>query len=186
MKGDALQEARRAVAVAAAPDIFAVRPLRALLAVAGVRPSLFTAEPRGAWSRPTWDYQEMLDARDELHLVTTDLCNGREVVISSGDAASAVVASAAIPVSSPPVWRQGRVLIDVASLSTRHPPCRRPRSRRDLPPARRFPCALPAGAHHGCRGGPAGAVAAEPTTADREVARYTGPAKLKVLPPLCP
>jgi NTE family protein len=39
-------------------DIFALRPLHGVLALAGVRPSLFTAEPLrrcAAWSTSTWD-----------------------------------------------------------------------------------------------------------------------------------
>ena len=59
--------ARRAVAFAAAPGHLCRRPLRGLLAMAGVRPSLFSAEPLRRLVEANLGYQEMLDARVELH-----------------------------------------------------------------------------------------------------------------------
>ena len=88
-------------------DLFALRPLHGVLAVAGVSPSLFSAEPLRRLVEANLGYGDLLDASIELHLVTTDLSSGREVMLSSGDAASAVVASAAIPGVFPPVWREG-------------------------------------------------------------------------------
>ena len=93
-------------------DVFALRPLHGVLAVAGVRPSLFSAEPLRRLVGANLGYRDLLDAGVELHLVTTDLSSGQEVMLSSGDAASAVVASAAIPGVFPPVCRAGRLLVD--------------------------------------------------------------------------
>jgi NTE family protein len=47
-----------------------------------------------------------------LHIVTTDVMSGEEVLLSAGDSASAVLASAAIPAVFPPIERAGRVLMD--------------------------------------------------------------------------
>lgn len=80
--------------------------------MAGARSSLFSAEPLRRLLEANLGYRDLLDARVELHLVTTDLGSGQEVVLSSGDVASAVVASAAIPGVFPPVCRDGRMLID--------------------------------------------------------------------------
>lgn len=187
MKGDALEDLAGLWRSLRRRDIFALRPLRGLLAVAGLRPSLFSAEPLRRLVEANLGYGEILDARVELHLVTTDLCSGRGVLLSSGDAASAVVASAAIPGVFPPVCREGRVLIDggIAEHAAIGHAVDRGADEVYLLPAG-FPCALPAA----------------PTTAVGvalqalsllsqqqligEVARYAGPAKLRVLPPLCP
>ena len=168
-------------------DIFAVRPLRGLLAVAGVRPSLFTADALRRLVETNLGYREILDSLIELHVITTDLLSGRAVLLSSGDAASAVVASAAIPGVFPPVCREGRMLIDggiAEHTAIRHAVDHGADEVYLLPAG--FPCAL----------------ATPPTTAVGvalqaltllsqqqligEVAGYAGPAKLKVLPPLCP
>jgi len=168
-------------------DVFALRPLRGVLAAAGVRPSLFTAEPLRRLVRANLGYRDLLDAQVELHLVTTDLLSGQEVLLSSGDAASAVVASAAIPGVFPPVCRQGRVLVGggIAQHTARRHAIDRGADEVYLLPAG-YPCALQAA--------PATAVgvALQALTLLSqqqligEVARYAGPAKLKVLPPLCP
>ncbi|HEY8621203.1 MAG TPA: patatin-like phospholipase family protein [Dermatophilaceae bacterium] len=168
-------------------DVFALRPLHGVLAAAGVRPSLFTAEPLRRLVRANLGYRDLLDAQVELHLVTTDLLSGQEVLLSSGDAASAVVASAAIPGVFPPVCRQGRVLVDggiAEHTAIRHAIDRGADEVYLLPAG--YPCALQAA--------PATAVgvALQALTLLSqqqligEVARYAGPAKLKVLPPLCP
>jgi len=47
-----------------------------------------------------------------VHLVATDLLSGEEVLLSRGDAVSAVLASSAIPAVLPPVRRDGRTLVD--------------------------------------------------------------------------
>ena len=187
LKGEALEELAGLWRSLRRRDIFAVSALRGLLAVAGFRSSLFTAETLRRLVEANLGYQEISDARVELHLVTTDLRSGQEVLLSSGDAASAVVASAAIPGVFPPVCREGRVLIDggiAEHAAIRHAVDRGADEIYLLPAG--YPCALPS----------------PPTTAVGvalqaltlliqqqligEVRRYAGPAKLRVLPPLCP
>ncbi len=52
------------------------------------------------------------DARVPLYIVASDLTSGDEVVLSSGRAVDAVLASAAIPGVFPPVSIDGRLLVD--------------------------------------------------------------------------
>lgn len=52
------------------------------------------------------------EAQLPLHIITTDLLSGAEVVISSGDAEQALLASTAIPLVFPAVPRDGRFLVD--------------------------------------------------------------------------
>ena len=134
-------------------NLFALRPLHGVLAVVGVRSSLFSAEPLKSLVEANLGYRDLLEASIELHLVTTDLSSGHGVMLSSGDAVSAVVASAAIPGVFPPVYR--------------HPPRDRLRSRRGLSPADRLPMRAYGRTDHDCWGGPAGADAVDPATAHR-------------------
>ena len=57
-------------------------------------------------------YQRLEDARLPCHVVATDVLDGTEVTISSGDAAQALLASAAIPAVFPAVRIAGRPLMD--------------------------------------------------------------------------
>ena len=129
----------------------------------------------------------MLDARVELHLVTTDLSSGQEVLVSSGDAASAVVASAAIPGVFPPVCREGRVLIDggIAEHAAIRQAVDRGADEVYLLPAG-FPCALPEAPTTGVGVALQALTLLSQQQLIGEVARYAGSAKLRVLPPLCP
>jgi NTE family protein len=187
MGGDALEELAGLWRSLRRRDLFALRPLHALLAVAGLRSSLLSAEPLRRLVQANLGYRDLLEARIELHLVTTDLSSGHEVMLSSGDAVSAVVASAAIPGVFPPVCRQGRALIDggIAEHAAIGHAIDFGADEVYLLPTG-FPCAL----------------VRAPTTAVGvalqaltllsqqqligEVARCAGPAMLKVLPPLCP
>jgi NTE family protein len=56
--------------------------------------------------------QRLEDARLPCHVVATDALAGTEVVLSSGLAATALLASAAIPGVFPPVTLDGRCLLD--------------------------------------------------------------------------
>ena len=187
MKGDALDELAGLWRSLRRRDIFASGRCGVSSRWPASVPRCSPQSRCGAWSRPTWDTRRCSTRASELHLVATDLCSGEGVLLSSGDAASAVVASAAIPGVFPPVRRHGRVLIDggIAEHAAIGHAVDCGADQVYLLPAG-FPCAL----------------AAAPTTAVGvalqaltlltqqqligEVARYTGPAKLKVLPPLCP
>jgi NTE family protein len=93
-------------------DVFPFAPARQLLAVAGARPSLCAPD---ALERliATHVGAHVLDGmRLPVHVVATDVLSGRDVLLSSGDATAAVLASAAIPAVFPPVEVDGRVLFD--------------------------------------------------------------------------
>ena len=57
-------------------------------------------------------YQRLEDARLPCYVVATDALEGNEVVLSTGPAATALLASAAVPAVFPPVLIDGRFLLD--------------------------------------------------------------------------
>jgi len=57
-------------------------------------------------------FERIEQASIPLHVMTTDLLTGAEVLLSEGPAASALLASAAIPVVFPPVARGEHLLVD--------------------------------------------------------------------------
>lgn len=93
-------------------DVFPIDPLRQALALAGRRPSLCSPAPLRRLIEANLPLGELEDARIPVHVVTTDVMSGLEVLLSSGDAVSAVLASAAIPAVFPAVERDGQFLVD--------------------------------------------------------------------------
>jgi NTE family protein len=94
------------------PQVFPIDPLRQALALAGRRPSICSSGPLRRLVAANLSFEMLEDSRVPLHVVTTDVMTGEEVLLSSGDAASAVLASAAIPAVFPSVEREGRQLMD--------------------------------------------------------------------------
>lgn len=92
--------------------VFPFDPLRHLLALSGQRPSLCSNMGLRRLVEGHLPYRNLEEASIPLHVVTTNLHSGEEVLVSSGDAASAVLASAAIPGVLPPVEMEGRTLVD--------------------------------------------------------------------------
>ena len=62
-------------------------------------------------------FSRVEEAPIDLHIVTTDLCRVEVVVLSTGDATTSLLASAAIPGLFPPVEIGGRTLVDGGVLS---------------------------------------------------------------------
>jgi NTE family protein len=93
-------------------DVFPVDPLRHVLAVAGARPSLCTSDALAALLAAHLPYRRLEEASVPVHVVATDLLSGQEVLLSDGDAVSAVLASTAIPGVFPAVERGGQILVD--------------------------------------------------------------------------
>jgi NTE family protein len=93
-------------------DVFPFDPLRQTMAAAGRRPSLCSRRPLRRLVESHLSITGFEDARVPLHIVTTDAMTGEEVLLSSGDVISAVLASAAIPAVFAPVEHGGRVLMD--------------------------------------------------------------------------
>ncbi|WP_016933978.1 patatin-like phospholipase family protein [Rhodococcus sp. R1101] len=93
-------------------DVFPLDPVRQLLAAAGIRPSLCSGRNLERLIESHLSYRDLEDAVIPVHLVATDLLTGREVLLSTGEAVSAVLASAAVPGVLPSVQREGLNLVD--------------------------------------------------------------------------
>lgn len=93
-------------------DVFPVRAPHLVLALAGARDALCDDRGLDRLVRRHVPFARLEDAPIPVHLVTTDLLSGEEVLLSEGDAVSAVLASSAIPAVLPPVRRAGRTLVD--------------------------------------------------------------------------
>ena len=93
-------------------DVFPLDPVRHLLAVAGARPSLCSDRNLRQLIESHLPYHDLEDAAIPVHLVATDLLGGEEVLLSTGEAVSAVLASAAVPGVLPTVQREGLNLVD--------------------------------------------------------------------------
>lgn len=93
-------------------DVFPFDPSRHLLALAGARPSLCASDSLRRLIVAQLTYDDLESARIPVHIVATDVLSGRDVVLETGDAASAVLASASIPAVFPAVQREGILLFD--------------------------------------------------------------------------
>jgi NTE family protein len=93
-------------------DVFPVRAPRMVLALAGARDSLCAGHGLARLVDRHVGLPRLEDARIPVHLVATDLLSGDEVLLSTGDTRTAVLASSAVPAVLPPVRRDGRTLVD--------------------------------------------------------------------------
>ena len=89
-------------------DIFPLQPLRHLLAVTGGRQSLCSERGLQRLIASHLTFSRLEQADIPVHIVTTNLLSGEEVLLSDGDALSAVLASAAIPECSRRSGGKGR------------------------------------------------------------------------------
>lgn len=93
-------------------DVFPTRPILGLLGFLGQRPNLL---PNSGLRRLLTDnlgFSRLEDAPIPLHVVATDVLSGHDVLLSSGNAVEAILASATIPAVFPPVKIDRRYLID--------------------------------------------------------------------------
>lgn len=168
-------------------DIFAVRPRRALLALAGRHDSLCGDRGIRRLIDDHLAYRRLEQASIDVHVVATDLLTGREALLSTGDARSAVLASCAIPGIFPPVRREGLALVDggLADNTAISQAVHLGADRVYVLPSGNA-CALTAPPRHPV------AIALQSLTLliqqrlYRDVADYAGRVELTVLPPLCP
>ncbi len=93
-------------------DVFPLLPLRQLVIGGGPREALCSTRGLSRLITTNLRYDRLENATIPVHLVATNLLSGAEVLLSRGDAASAVLASAAIPGVFAPVRRDGLTLID--------------------------------------------------------------------------
>lgn len=93
-------------------DVFPFAPHCQLLALAGARPSLCSSDGLRRVIERHLRMRVLEDATIPVNVVATDVLSGREVLLSSGDARDAVLASASIPAVLPPVTIDDRALFD--------------------------------------------------------------------------
>jgi NTE family protein len=168
-------------------NVFPVAPVRALAAAAGTAPSLCSASGLRRLIERNVTYTRIEDAAIPLHIVTTDVCSGEEIVLTRGHAVDAVLASASIPGVFPAVQLGGRHLVDggVANNAAVSEAVASGADRVYVLPSG-YACALER---------PPGTVLASALQAVTllieqrlilEVAQYAAHVDVRVLPPLCP
>ena len=92
--------------------VFPLDPLRTVRALSGSGQSLCSDRGLRRLIDAHLPYRRLEDAAIPVHIVTTNLLSGEEVLLSRGDAVSAILASSAIPGILPPVVRDGLTLVD--------------------------------------------------------------------------
>jgi NTE family protein len=93
-------------------QVFPLNPLTGFVGFFGLRDHLVSDRGLRELVETHTEFDRLETAPTPFHVIATDLLSGREVRLSDGDAAEAVLASAAIPGIFPPVSRDGRPLID--------------------------------------------------------------------------
>lgn len=155
--------------------------------MAGARESMFSSEGLRQIIAKHLPYRNLEDAEIEVHVVATNMLSGEEVLLSSGDAISAVLASTAIPALLPAVRREGLALVDGALANNAAI------SQAVALGADRI-FVLPAGVTCALTKPPGNPYAAALQALTfltqqrliRDVAAYADRAELHVIPPLCP
>lgn len=93
-------------------QLFHPDPLRLLGALAGRKDALFDNAALRRLIRRHVSFDRLEDSPVPITVVTIDLLTGEQVNLSSGDAAEAILASAAIPGVFPAMTIDGRTLVD--------------------------------------------------------------------------
>lgn len=95
-------------------DIFPVDIRQVLRGLLGLSPALTTNQKLRHFIHTHAGIRDLAQARLPTYLVAADLLSGRDVLISTGDLATGVLASSAIPGVLPPVEHAGGHVIDGA------------------------------------------------------------------------
>jgi NTE family protein len=168
-------------------DVFPTHPIVGLLGFLGQRPHLIPDKGLRRLVADHLRFSRLEDAPIPLHVVATDVLSGHDVLLSSGDAVEAIMASAAIPAVFPPVTINGRTLIDggvVNNTPLSHAVALGADRVWVLPTG--YACALPQSPH----GALAMALHAVTLTINQrlavDVAGFEKEIDLRVIPPLCP
>jgi NTE family protein len=110
----AMAELRRVWQSVRSRRLFHLQPRRAVLALLGQRPSVFSPDGLDELIRGHLTFDRLEDAPIPLTLVASDLLTGEEVPLTHGSVRRAIAASCAIPGVFPPVEIDGRLLVDGA------------------------------------------------------------------------
>lgn len=168
-------------------DVFPLSTTSTLMCLLGKRDFLTLPGKLQALIETRLPYRDLEDAALPCHVVATDALDGTEVILSSGAACQALLASVAIPAVFPAVVIHGRPLMDggIASNTPISAAVALGATRVVILPTG-TPCALQAPPH----GALAIALHAVNLLAMRQlladVDRFAGRCELIVLPPLCP
>lgn len=95
-------------------DIFPVDARQVLRGLLGLSPAVVTNRKLRQFIDTHTSIHDLALAKVPTYLVAADLLSGRDVLISTGDLATGVLASSAIPGVLPPVEHSGEQLIDGA------------------------------------------------------------------------
>ena len=168
-------------------DVFPLGVFGGALGYYGFRDSLVDPGPMRRVVGQHLSLVNLDEAKIPIHVVATDVLTGAEVLLSTGDAVEAVMASSAIPAIFPPVVVDGRALMD-GGISDNTP------ISHAVALGAEIVFVLPAG--YPCT------ISSPPRTAlgmalqaltlmigrrlSVDVERYTGHCTLHVVPPLCP
>ncbi len=98
-------------------DVFPVRPWQLAAGLVGAADHLVSPQALRKWLSRTTPVRRLQDGAVPLTVVTTDIQSGEEVLLSSGPAVPALLASAAMPGIFPPVRLGGRLLMDGSIVS---------------------------------------------------------------------
>ncbi|MGD0809641.1 MAG: patatin-like phospholipase family protein [Acidimicrobiales bacterium] len=109
---EGLEELSRLWTMVRRRDVFPLRPWHALSGLAGWRDFTVSAVGLASWLRTTTLLRRLEDGVLPLTVVATDLENGQEVLLESGPAVPALLASSAMPGIFPPVRIGDRWLVD--------------------------------------------------------------------------
>ncbi len=93
-------------------DVFPFTPFGSVLSFLALRNYLGDPTPLRRLLERHLPYRDLAQAAIPCHIVATDVLTGTEVILSSGCAIEAVLASVSIPGVFPPVEVEGRYLAD--------------------------------------------------------------------------
>jgi NTE family protein len=93
-------------------EIFPFSPLQIMRGLFGRRDHVVSAKKLTSWLARRAPLSRLEHARIPLHVMATDLATGAAVMLSSGKALDALLASTAIPGIFPPIELDGRLLVD--------------------------------------------------------------------------
>ena len=98
-------------------DVFPIRPVRGLLGLLGLRDHLVPNSALRRLLEHSLGDLDLARTRIAAHVGATDVLSGAEVLLSSGNAVEAVLASTAIPAVFPPIRLDDRYLMDGGAVN---------------------------------------------------------------------